>query len=206
MYPRNKFSKSAGLIVITKDKKVVLIRRVLPYCYENFFYKRKIKPITLEKSMVYIDKFKKEYLSGLSPIEQRDFINFYEGNGKCEDLFDFPHGQIKNSKKITRCNMYEHKKLLFKTAMQEFEEETGYTFDNDTELEDKKILLVEFRANDDYIYTQFYFKITDVDLKPYMGKKESQYITHLIPIEEARRILREQQNVKTDRKHILLYN
>jgi hypothetical protein len=201
---RNKFSKSAGLIVVTSDNEVALIRRMVPYCYEDYFYKAKLRPITREKLALYIEKFKTEVLPKLTDQQQEDFVNFYERNGKCEDLFDFPHGQIKNSKKITRNNMYSYKKHLFNTAFQEFREETGYTFDVDEhDIENKKIFLIEFEAPDGFTYTQFYFKFTNVKLK-YCGGKEPHYITHLLPLKEARNILRKQQNVKRDYKHLLI--
>ena len=202
---RNKFSKSVGLVVITTDMKVVLIKRLLPYCYTNFFYKKKIIPNEINR-VKYLAEFRHHHLPLIGFAERQDFINFYDGGGTCEDLYDFPHGLVGNRdayQKITISNRYQYWSTLFKTALQEFEEETGFMIKMfETVL--KKNYFVRFKALDGYIYTQFYFKIINAVLEKTERPSETQYETLLVPIQKAYELLLTQQTIKRDSKHLLL--
>ena len=198
----SKFKYSAGLVVVTDNNKVVLIKRNIPYCYENYLIEKNYR-LTLENFERYKEEFKLYRLHKMPSHDRKDFLNYYNGVGCMEDEYDFPHGQLPKKKKkkfkILYLNRFE--KDLYKTAVREFKEETGYKFIDDGTYDRR--LIVRFIANDGNEYYQFYFIKTGVRLYK-VSKRDQQYDTVFLDINEAKSILLTQQKLKRDGKYMLL--
>lgn len=224
MCRRNKFAVSYGLIVKTKNNRVMLIKRKIPYCIQNFY-------VFLDDMRVPHDKndhhpfyrlrdiFEKEWLPYLSKNDQIDYQCFQNGM-VFEDMYDYPHGQLAVSKFPK--NRYQ----CFMNAYREFREETGFRFSFTKEdILRYPLVTVKFNGCDQHEYIQHYFIVNNVkDLRRYRyfdsfpqlfistikikNWKDDRlvYKSHLAPIDEAYRVLQEQQNMKKDFKHLLIQN
>ena len=142
MRPCNKFTTSYGLIVKTRNNRVMLIKRKVPYCVQNFYvylHKNNIKyeGSTHDPFNEVKEVFEKLWLPNLDESDRLDYMRFTKGE-PFEDLYDFPHGQISH-RNPQNLNQY------FKTAYREFREETGYRFSiTDEEIKQCKIFKIEF--------------------------------------------------------------
>lgn len=219
---RNKFAVSYGLIVITKDNRVMLIKRKVPYCVQNFYIflnEQGIKHNSYDQNPWnrLQDFFENECLPYLSENDQLDYFRFK--NGKIfEDMYDYPHGQMSISK------FPKNRLQCFQNAYREFREETGFRFSCSEEDIDKLPLKqVKFKGCDQHEYTQYYFIVMNVkDLRrhryfdsftqPYTSTVKIKswkddrlvYKSYLIPVEDAFKILKAQQSIKKDDKHLIL--
>lgn len=209
----NAFSTSYGIIVVTKDKKTVIIQRKIPYCVQDFLMKNKSLNINN-----YQESFLKNFLKSLSAPLKYDYLRFV-CNLDFEDQYDFPHGQLQLNSKSFKKTLHkienksdqrtkDLKALAFSTAFREFKEETGYCFD----ISPKKIAnldtqLVRFIGLDNYSYTQLYFIVKVNKLKKCKNfKRDSFYNPLLIDIHKAVKLLEKQQRIKCDGKDKLLAN
>lgn len=218
---RNKFAVSYGLIVKTKNNKVMLIKRKIPYCVQNFYVLLNdlgIKHNIYDHDPFHLikDFFESKWLPKLSKYDQIDYYRFQ--NGKVfEDMYDFPHGQM--TTKVSK-NRYQ----CFWNAYREFQEETGYRFSyTDKDIDKFPLVKVEFKGCDQHIYTQYYFVVENVkDLhryryfdsfqQPYISTVKIKnwkddrlvYKSQLLSINDAFKIFKEQQSIKKDYKHLLL--
>lgn len=207
----NAFSTSYGLIVITKDKKTVILQRKIPYCVQDFLMKHTSLNIN-----DYKETFFKSFSKTLSVPVKLDYLRFVCGL-EFEDQFDFPHGQIqlnsesfKNIMSMIEKNLDQGKRLFkclaFLTAVREFKEETGYSFDfhrkNIANLETK---LINFIGLDNCLYKQLYFIVKVDTLKKCNNfKRDNFYDPLLIDIETAVKLFEKQQLIKCDGKDIIL--
>lgn len=164
MSQRTKFSESYGLIVKTKCGRVVVIRRKVPYCVQNYFIylhslykKNKLKFDSAHCQFNDIrDRFEKDYLPYVSKSDNLDYERFLT-NQVYEDLYDFPHGQI--HKKKMKNDYYQ----LFLTAYREFREESGYRFSFKREdVEKYPLIRLQFIGCDGNLYTQYFFIVNNV--------------------------------------------
>lgn len=221
---RNKFAISYGLIVITKNNRVMLIKRKVPYCIQNFYMflnDQGIKHDNYDQNPFnrLKDFFENEWLPFLNENDQIDYFCFQ--NGKVfEDMYDYPHGQMAISK------LPKSRLQCFLNAYREFREETGFRFSfRKEDINKYPLIKVKFKGCDQHEYTQYYFVVNDVkDLRryryfdsftqPYISTVKIKnwkddrlvYKSHLMPIHEAFKILKIQQSIKKDFKHLLLKN
>lgn len=218
----NKFAVSYGLIVITKDEKVMLIKRKIPYCVQNFYiflYKHGIQYDSYNQNPYYQLKelFECYWLPYLDEYDQIDYQRFKNGT-VFEDMFDYPHGQIAASK-FPRTRLQ-----CFMNAYREFREETGFRFSFIKEdIDNYPLVKVEFQGCDQQAYTQYYFIIENVKglrrfryfdsfTEPFLSTvkinnwKDDRlaYKSYLVPINDAYKLLKKQQVVKKDYKYLLL--
>lgn len=224
MSGRNKFAVSYGLIVITKENRVMLIKRKVPYCIQNFYMflnDKGIKHDSYDQHPFHRlkDIFENEWLPYLNKNDQWDYFHFK--NGKLfEDMYDYPHGQMSVSK------FPKSRLQCFKNAYREFREETGFRFSKTKEdIEKYPLIQIKFKGCDQQNYTQYYFIVQNVkDLRrhryfdsftqPYTSAVKIKnwkddrliYKSYLIPITEAYKILKAQQTIKRDDKHLILKN
>lgn len=217
----NKFAVSYGLIVKTKNNRIMLIRRKVPYCVQNYYiylHQKKIRydKITHEPFLQIRESFEKDRLPNLAEHDQLDYQRFLNGE-IFEDWYDFPHGQM--SHKRGKGN-YDR----FLTAYREFREETGFRFSFKKEDTYKyPIIQVEFKGCDHQNYRQYYFIVENVK-----GLRRCRYFdtfniplrstvkienwnddrlvfeSELMLIPKAFQILLQQQRIKSDLKHLLL--
>lgn len=160
-----------GLVVKTKDKKIVLVRRRVPYCVQNFYYDLHCKSrFSQEQELCYFsrvkDQFETEYFDRLGKQEQLDYFRFKQGSLPFEDEFDLPHGQCQQNEKFTG-NTHSKEKTqkfqLFLTAYREFKEESGFRFSfTPEEVQTYPMIQIKFKALDDNFYTQNYFIVDNV--------------------------------------------
>ena len=219
---QNKFAVSYGLIVITKNNRVMLIQRKIPYCIQNFYvflHDQGIQHDHYEQNPFYRlkDFFETIWLPNCSENDREDYFRFQ--NGKVfEDMYDYPHGQLataKNARNRIQC---------FMNAYREFREETGFRFSFIKEnIDQYPLVKINFKGCDEHKYTQFYFIVKNVkDLcryryfdtftKPFLSAikirnwKDDRlvYKSRLLSINEAVKLLQLQQHVKIDFKHLLL--
>lgn len=203
------------------DEKVMLIKRKVPYCIQNFYIVLNDLGITHDaynqNPFEQIkDFFEGYWLPHLSEHDQKDYFRFINGE-MFEDMYDFPHGQlnIKVPKSILQC---------FMNAYREFREETGYRFSFiKDEVEKYPLLKIEFKGCDQHVYTQYFFIVENVkDLRRYRyfdsfrqrylstlkirNWKDDRlvYQSYLTPVNEAFKLLKNQQYIKSDSKHLLL--
>lgn len=207
----NAFSTSYGLVVVTKDKKTVIIQRKIPYCVQDFLMKNTSLNINN-----YHEAFFKQFSNSWSVLVKLDYLRFVY-NLEFEDQFDFPHGQIQlNSRSLKHIintiqkNSDQGKKHLksiaFMTAVREFKEETGYYFDfHSKNIANIKTKLISFIGLDNCLYKQLYFIVTVDKLKKSNNIKRDNYFESLlIDIEEAVKLFKKQQHIKCDGKDVLL--
>lgn len=225
MIQQTKFSKSYGLIVKTKCGRVVVIRRKVPYCVQNYFVhlhglckKNKLEFNSDRCQFEDVrDKFEKEYLAHVSESDRLDYERFLKGN-VYEDLYDFPHGQL-HKKKKPNDDYYQ----IFLSAYREFQEETGYRFSFKREdVEQYPLIELQFVGCDGNSYAQYFFIVDGVyGLRRYSYfdtfdgqstaaiKIESwiddrlSYKGELICQDDAYSKFLKQQNIKHDYKYLL---
>lgn len=220
---RNKFTTSYGLIVKTKNNKVMLIKRKVPYCVQNFYvllHDLGVRHDFYDHNPFHRLKrfFESQWLPKLSEYDQKDYFRYQNGE-VFEDMYDFPHGQM--TSKISK-DRYQ----CFWNAFREFREETGFRFSyTKNDIDRYPLVNVEFEGCDQHVYTQHFFIVENVkDLcrhryfdsfhQPYVSTikiknwKDDRlvYKSQLISINEAFKIFKEQQSIKTDYKHLLLQN
>lgn len=220
MYKRSNYSYSYGLIVTTKSNKILIIKRKVPYCVQNFYWFLHLKGIkyswnNLNPFQELKTLFEDIWLPTLDEYDRLDYMAFIKGL-PFEDMYDFPHGQLlyKNRK-----NLYQ----TFKSAYREFQEETGFRFSFKKEdLKRFPLKTISFIGCDNYLYTQFYFIVNNVKglrrfryfdnfeiFKKSTKKVESWmddrllYESQLISKKKAYEIFKKQQNFKRDDKHLL---
>lgn len=199
---RNRFHLSVGIVAITIKMEVVLIKRIMPYSLENFIINN---DLTLsEQSMLQMKPLFEKNLHKLRYYDRLDYLMFQE-SGICEDIIDFPHGQIKKKyKDVNIHNLDSNKIFLFRNAHREFCEETGYTFEfTYKDIYTAPMRVLTFKAGDQCIYSQVYFIMRNVTLQP-CKKFENQYKTILLNINSARKIFEQLQIIKKDNKLTLL--
>lgn len=179
----NRYSKSYGIILLIDHRKTVLIERIIPYVRLHFEMRYKNKANE--------EKFLNEFLPKQPKAVIEDYKRFVTIQ-EYEDKFDFPHGQK------------DKKEDKFTSALREFKEETGYTFDESKATFHDQVT-IEFTGLDGYFYSQEYYIISVpyVELLP-KNKKELSYTPHIMDIEEAIKILCKQQSIKKDNKHKVL--
>jgi hypothetical protein len=214
--PRNHCSTSYGLIVKTRCGRIVVIRRKVPYCVQNYFmhlHKRKRPGATIFSEVR--KNFEIEYFPRLKEQDRFDYNSFLNGD-VFEDKFDFPHGQVQG-------NRYSYKSRfeIFFNAYREFQEETGFRFSfTKQEISKYPLVKIEFIGCDGNVYTQYFFIVENVrGLKRYSyfdtfnGQaslkiklwNDDRLIYHgeLIKIEDAFARFKMQQIVKLDYKYLL---
>ena len=219
---RNKFAVSYGLIVLTKNNRVMLIKRKVPYCIQNFYiflHNQGIQYDFYDQNPFFRLRmvFENAWLPYLNEYDQRDYIRFRKRK-IFEDMYDYPHGQLSTSKIV------KNRIQCFMNAYREFKEETGYRFSfTKDDIDNYPLVSIEFKGCDEHIYTQFYFIIKNVkDLrryryfdsftKPFISTTKIKnwkddrlmYNSCLLPVNEAFNILKQQQTIKKDLKHLLL--
>lgn len=209
MNKKNNFSTSYGLIIITKEKNVVIIRRKIPYCVQNFLIKN--KNLTINN---YIEPFM-EYFKTMESNMKFDYFNFV-CNLQFEDEFDFPHGQLDfttvskiiqviQNKKFNHLYKNKLKYHTFMTALREFKEETGYYFKFTSKIKDIPIKTIEFTGLDNCFYKQTYFIIKVDRLEKAKNSKLEQFYEPLVlNICDALKLFKKQQKVKFDGKDLIL--
>lgn len=206
MVKTNLFSVSYGLIVITKDKKTVITHRKIPYCVQNFL---------MEKTHFDMNNYKEEFLHNtfktLNTNMKIDYLRFLCGL-PFEDEYDFARGQMQlNSTKMKQIIMKKSPNQLkfyaFMTAVREFKEETGYSFNAKVNVKDIPTKILQFMGLDDCYYKQVYFIVTIDKLekcKNYI--LDSFYEPLFIDISNAIELFQKQQTIKVDNKHLILKN
>lgn len=204
MVKKNLFSVSYGLIVITKDKKTVITHRKIPYSVQNF--------LMAEKDFD-INNYKEEFLHNtfktLTLNMKIDYLQFLCGLS-FEDEYDFARGQMQlNSTKVKQIikknSPNQLKFYAFMTAVREFKEETGYSFNSKLNLKDIPIKTLQFIGLDDCYYTQVYFiVIVDKLEKCKNCILDSFYEPLFIDISKAIDLFKKQQTIKKDNKHLIL--
>lgn len=211
MVKTNAFSTSYGLVVVTKDKKTVILQRKIPYCVQEFLMKNKSLNINN-----YKESFLKKFSKSLSVLIKLDYLRFVCGL-EFEDQFDFPHGQIQlNSGSLNnimnkiQSNSDQGKKhlksLAFLTAFREFKEETGYYFEfHHQNIANINTQLISFIGLDNCLYRQLYFIVTVDTLKKCKNfKRDHFYEPLLIDLEKAVKLFEKQQLIKCDGKDSML--
>lgn len=216
----NKFSTSYGLIVKTQNNCIILIRRKVPYCVQNFYISLHSKQIKYDfPTMHPFEEVKKDfeatYLPNLKAEDRLDYMRFKNGS-IFEDFYDFPHGQIARKSHKTRVQK-------FLSAYREFCEESGYRFTfKKNHIPHYPLIKITFMGCDGFQYTQNYFIIENakglrrhtyfnsydipISSTPKIEKWNDDrlvYVGEIIPINSAYNILREQQKLKEDKKHLL---
>lgn len=205
MVKTNLFSVSYGLVVITKDKKTVITHRKIPYCIQNFLMEK--------KDYFDINNYKDEFLHNtfktLTLNMKIDYLRFFYGL-PFEDEFDFARGQMqlsstKMKRMIKKITPNQLKFYAFMTAVREFKEETGYSFNAKLNLKDIPIKILQFTGLDDCYYEQVYFIVTVDKLKKCKnGILDSFYEPLFIDISKAIDLFKKQQTIKKDNKHLIL--
>lgn len=221
MKPSKLPTTSYGLIVTTRKNRVVLIKRKVPYCVQNFYH-------FLHKKNVFFDEYSQDpfpivkesfehvVLPNLEECDQLDYSRFINDE-IFEDLYDFPHGQLRHR---STSSIYD----CFQEAYREFQEETGYRFRFSKEdIKKYPIYKIEFFGCDNIQYTQYYFIVEKVrglrkcryfdsfkeplrsslKIKGWVDDKLV-YNSKLLTIENAYQVLKKQQILKKDNKHLLL--
>lgn len=209
MQKTNMYSTAYGLIVLTEEKKIVLLKRKVPYCVQDFLMKnRHLNLNNYEKSF-------QNYFKTLDFQLKIDYINF-RNNLSFEDEYDFPHGQMElNTKKLkyliehiqmkSKSNTSVFKFYAFITAIREFKEETGYSFQLQNDLNSIPICKSEFVGLDGYFYQQIYFIIKVKNLEVIPNLKIDDYHKPIImDLPKAIEIFNKQQKIKVDKKNLLL--
>lgn len=207
MVKTNAFSTSYGVVVVTKDKKTVIIQRKIPYCVQDFLMKNK---------SLNINNYEESFYKNFS--KSWDYLRFAY-NLEFEDQFDFPHGQLQFNKRslrkilsTTQNNSDESKnhfkKIAFLTAVREFKEETGYCFDfSPKNIANIDMQYISFIGLDNCLYEQIYFMVKVNKLKKCKNvKRDNFYESHLIDIEKAVKLFKKQQLIKRDGKDVMLSN
>lgn len=204
MVKTNLFSVSYGLIVITKDKKTVITHRKIPYCVQNFL---------MEKKHFDMNNYKREFLRNtfktLTTNMKIDYLRFLCGL-PFEDEYDFARGQMQlNSTKMKQLlkknNPTQLKFHAFMTAVREFKEETGYSFNAKLNLKDIPIKTLQFIGLDECYYKQVYFIVTVDKLEKCKNYTlENFYEPLFIDITKAIDLFKKQQTIKVDNKHLIL--
>lgn len=208
MIETNAFAVSYGLIVITKDRKIVIIQRKIPYCIQDFLMKNKSYNINN-----YKDAFIKNSFPSLNLNMKFDYFRFVCGS-EFEDQFDLPHGQMKLNistlKRFIRLTNNNFNKNCFKyhafmTAFREFKEETGFSFKLNEKIADLPTRIIEFRGLDNFLYKQIYFIITVNKLEKCKDiKVDNFYESIIIDITKALELFKNQQKIKCDGKDKIL--
>ncbi|GBL58213.1 hypothetical protein AVEN_97257-1 [Araneus ventricosus] len=219
----NKCSTSYGLIVKSAFNSIVVLRRKVPYCVQDFFlHLSRKKGLTLAPMSFSAIKqqFELEWGPRLRPCELEDYQRFLNGE-VFEDEFDFPHGQLKRSKKYA-----ENKYVQFCSAYREFQEESGFHFSfTERDVERYPLVWIEFEGLDGFQYKQYYFIVDNVkDLRRHtyfnsfkrsstvknqiQSWNDDRLIYHgqLMPLEKAYEKFLQQQHLKRDMKHLLCLN
>lgn len=219
----NKLTTSYGLMVKTESDRMVLIKRRVPYCVQNFYlflHKRKVEyEGPLHDAFRRIQPvFESQWLPTLAEHDQLDYRRFAEGE-TFEDLYDFPHGQPTYN--VPKMQVKEYQ---FVTAYREFCEEAGYRFDYTKEdIESYPTVRIGFEGCDRIRYEQIYFVVKNAKklrrCRYFDSFKFSSLLTtrvknwnddrlvyqsKLLKIDEAYKVLKEQQSIKSDSKHIHL--
>ena len=206
MDKRNAFTESYGLIVLTKDKKIVLIQRKIPYCVQDFLMKNKSYTINN-----YHNAFIEQSFKSLNLNMKFDYIQFVCGS-EFEDQFDLPHGQMELPNGITEkqiIKLANNKNYLiryaFNTALREFKEETGYSFKLNKNIADLPIQTIKFIGLDNFFYRQTYFIVTVDKLEKCKDiKGDHFYEPIIIDITKAFELFKNQQPIKCDGKDKIL--
>lgn len=217
----NNFTISYGLIVKTNDDRIIMIKRKVPYCVQNFYvylHKNNIpyRGTTHNPFHQIKDLFEEKWLPTLSESDRLDYMRFTKGE-IFEDLYDFPHGQLSHNDPQ---DLYQY----FRNSYREFCEETGYKFNfASSDIKKYPIVKVEFIGCDQIHYTQYYFIVENVN-----GLRRNRYFdsyelpllstvkvkswnddrlifkTQKLSTSEAYMVLERQQKIKIDYKHLLL--
>ncbi|GBN19688.1 hypothetical protein AVEN_261774-1 [Araneus ventricosus] len=217
---KSKFSTSYGLVVKTSSNGVVVLRRKIPYCVQDFFLhlsrKKGYSRMPVRFPAVRTE-FEKEWVPRLEPHEVEDYRRFLTG-AIIEDEYDFPHGQFQRSKKCP-VNLY----TAFFTAYREFQEESGFHFTfSKRDIPNYPLVLLRFRGLDSIQYSQYYFIVENVKglrRHSYFNSfnvsftaenqiqswKDDRLIYHgeMVPVETAYEKFLKQQELKYDMKHLL---
>lgn len=182
----HKYKNSYGLIVIVKNKQVVLIKRKFPYVFQQYLMDKKVKYTWKD--------FSEDYLNKQNESIKKDYAR-YENNEIFEDQYDFPHGQL--DKKSKR---YQTVSRFWANAFREFTEETGFHFDKCNIVGYKT---VSFLGCDEKTYVQTYF-IVHVDKVKKIKQPDDFFTPVLCTLDKARELLQSQQFIKKDDKHLLI--
>ncbi|GFY63707.1 uncharacterized protein TNIN_208481 [Trichonephila inaurata madagascariensis] len=148
---------SYGLIVSTRDEKVLVLERKVPYCVENFMKQLHARKILYFKQPIE-PLFEKEYLNTLSPENKLEY-DHYCGGLEFEDKIDFSRGQLRAEvlRKILH-NKERGRDILFQYVLRRFKEETGYNpCLKDSGADQCPLVEIQFKSLDGNTYTQYYF-------------------------------------------------
>ncbi|GBM53928.1 hypothetical protein AVEN_64849-1 [Araneus ventricosus] len=219
----SRLSKSYGLIVKTECGRIVIIKRKVPYCVQNYFHhlhRQRKKMGSLSPVQKFEDirlQCEKDWLPKLSESDRLDYEKFQAGL-PFEDMFDFPHGQLEYG------HYYTNYRQIFLQAYREFKEETGFKFKfSDRDIENYPLVKLEILGFDNRLYTQFYFIVENVrglkrhtffDSYSDMNLKSATKITswiddrlvyrgELVRLQDAYTRFVKQQEFKCDFKHLL---
>lgn len=181
-----------GLIVIFKKKFVVLIKRKVPYILQQYYMNNE------KKETCSLDDFHSRYLRQQNLITRLDYAMFLQNHG-FEDKYDFPHGQMEFRSKRGGITLQQK----WKTALREFQEETGYTFNQDLIPPIYKLptRVFSFLGLDRQYYKQFYFIVHVDSLSKAILLDDKYHEPWVVPLEEAQQLLTVQQDIKQDNKH-----
>ncbi|GFT70516.1 uncharacterized protein NPIL_284551, partial [Nephila pilipes] len=95
----HKLSTSYGIVVKTDCKRIVVLRRKVPYCIQDFFHRMHKKKCQVPSQFSEMQcQFEDEWLPHLKEHELVDYKRYLDGD-IFEDLYDFPHGQLGRSNK-----------------------------------------------------------------------------------------------------------
>ncbi|GFT43014.1 uncharacterized protein TNCV_2777711 [Trichonephila clavipes] len=94
----HKCSTSYGIVVKTECERIMVLRRKVPYCVQDFFHclHKKKYPWPSSRSLFWDvrDQFEDEWLPTMRKHELEDYKRYLKG--ECyEDMYDFPHGQLR---------------------------------------------------------------------------------------------------------------
>ncbi|GFS69049.1 uncharacterized protein TNCV_1699471 [Trichonephila clavipes] len=220
----HKCSTSYGIVVKTKCKRIMVLHRKVPYCIQDFFHRLHKKKYPWSSShSLFLDvwaQFENEWLPTMRKHELEDYKRYLKGE-YYEDLYDFPHGQLRPKPKEDISTIE-----LFYVAYREFQEETGFHFKfTKEEIEQYPLITLQYTGLDGSLYKQNYFIVNDVrGLKRHVYfnsfNKSSTvkrqitswnddrliYESLLLPIEVAYRKFSVQQKMRSDLKHLLCSN
>ncbi|GFQ73860.1 uncharacterized protein TNCT_248051 [Trichonephila clavata] len=218
----HKCCTSYGIVVKTECKRIMVLRRKVPYCIQDFFHRlhKKKQPWPSSPSLFFDVRvqFEKEWMPKMKKHELEDYKRYLKGE-YYEDLYDFPHGQLR-SKPKEKVSTTE----LFYAAYRKFQEETGFHFKfTKEEIEDYPLVTLQYTGLDGSVYKQNYFIVNNVRglkrhvyfnsfNKSYTGQVTSWnddrliYQSLLLPIEVAYRKFTIQQKMRSDLKHLLCSN
>ncbi|GFR31709.1 uncharacterized protein TNCT_58671 [Trichonephila clavata] len=140
---------------------IVVLRRKVPYCIQDFFHRLHTKKYLLPSSpSQFFDiraEFEDEWLPMLKKHGLEDYKRYLNGE-YFEDLYDFPHGQLRSKLKEDISTIE-----LFNAAYREFQEETGFHFKfTKEEVERYPLVTSQYKGLDGFLYKQNYFIVNNV--------------------------------------------